>query len=113
ELELAANELGALAHAAHAKAALQAIAARSKPVGFGKSFAVVGDGCRDDAGALADADDGARCFGVAADVRQCLLHDPVNRALPLGVPAAAVVLLVELDLDLHVEPVDRLSAPGE
>ena len=36
ELQLAADELGALAHARHAEAALQAVAARAEPVGFGQ-----------------------------------------------------------------------------
>jgi hypothetical protein len=43
------------------------------------------------------------------DVRQRLLHDPVDRALELCVQAPAGVL----ELRRHVEPVDRLRAARE
>ena len=63
ELELAADELGALAHARHPEAALQAVAARAEPLRFGQALAVVGDRRADDAVALADADDRAASPG--------------------------------------------------
>ena len=43
ELELAADQLGALAHPGHAEAALQAVAARAEAPGVGQALAVVGD----------------------------------------------------------------------
>ena len=60
-----------------------------------------------------------RGMRVAADVRQRLLHDPVDRALELGVEAALGVRVApvtgraEIDRGRHVEPVDRLCSPGQ
>src|SRR6202007_2299499 len=98
-----------LAHAAHAKAALEAIAARAEAIGAWHALAVVCDRRDNPAFALADAHDRICRFCMAADVRQRLLHDAVDRALELCVEPAPIVL-AELDLDLHVEPVDRLRA---
>src|SRR5207253_2276269 len=88
ELELAANELRTLAHPAHPESALEPVAARPETLSAWKPSPVVGHGRLEHAVALRDADDGFARFGVAADIRERLLHDAVDRALELGVEAA-------------------------
>src|SRR4029077_13651242 len=114
ELELAADQLRALAHAAHPESALQPVSPRTEPARIGQSLAVVGHRGVDHAVALIDAHDRLACLRVAAHIRQCLLHDPIDRALELRVQAPTLALaLAEVDLDAHVQAVDRLRAPGE
>src|SRR5439155_1364915 len=92
ELELAAHELGPLAHARHAEAALEPIAARTQSLEPGQAAAVVGHRRIHRAVAFGDADDRLARMRVSADVREGLLHDSVDRALELRVQAPPLAL---------------------
>ncbi len=98
-----------------AEAALQAIAPWAHPLGARHPLAVVGDRCPHELLVARQADDCLVGLGVAADVRQRLLDDAVDRALELGVqaPGAVVPVPAELDLGFHIQPVDRLGTAGQ
>ena len=88
ELQLTADQLGALAHPRHPEPALQAVAPRSETVGFRKPLTVVGHRRADHARrARTTLIVALRRLRVAAHVRQRLLYHAIDRALKLSVQA--------------------------